>query len=126
MSREIKFRAWDKGRKVMEEIHDLYWFEEQGVRDSDGQGHHANYDLLEYTGKRDMNGKLECEGDIINVKGYWPKGELASERILLIERSDWGFNYKHVRRIKETFYITDDETEEIIGTIYENPELLEN
>ena len=33
MSREIKFRAWDKRHNSMEYINDLYWFEENGIHD---------------------------------------------------------------------------------------------
>ena len=39
---ELKFRAWDKRNKEMEQCHDLYWFEENGVHDSSGEGHNSS------------------------------------------------------------------------------------
>lgn len=49
--REIKFRAWDDHHKEMIYCHDLYWFEENGVREAGDN----DYILMQYTGLKDKN-----------------------------------------------------------------------
>lgn len=74
---ELKFRAWDKRYKAMEKIHDLYWFEENGVRDDDGEGYNTSYDIMIYSGMKDSTrteefplGKEVYENDILkDLKG---------------------------------------------------------
>lgn len=74
---ELKFRAWDKKHKIMEYIEDLYWFEENGIHDTNGNGHYANYDIMSYSGMNDSKrtdefpkGQKIYENDIIkDLKG---------------------------------------------------------
>lgn len=112
--REIKFRAWDKERKDMYYINDFYWFEEEGVHDSNGEGHYANYILMQYTGLKDKNGKEIYEGDIVEINHgenhKWCEEVIfhtgcfmAGDENLLINVVD---------------YVT------VLGNIYEHPQLL--
>jgi uncharacterized phage protein (TIGR01671 family) len=109
--REIKFRAWNKRRKKMDYCGDLYWFEENYVRDSDD-----NYwILMQYTGLKDKSGVEIYEGDII-------QNEYGSKMVVKykeIQESDDmtapGIGYQ--------FYTYTEEME-VIGNIHENPELL--
>lgn len=109
--RDIKFKVWDKNNKCFVTNKNkksetkldynsnqlLYW---------------SNYILLQYTGLLDKNGKEIYEGDVIADRYHkglvewhdgigawsWPHGE------------DWGMIFA--------------EDVEIIGNIYETPELL--
>lgn len=107
---EIKFRAWDKNNKEMIYISDFYWFEEEGVHDSDGNGHYTNYELMLFSGVHDKNKKEIYKGDIVIVddKIYEVKYLFAQFFIGL----NMPIAYKRFKC-------------EVIGNIYENPELLE-
>lgn len=132
--RKIKFRAWDKSRKEMEYINNMYWFEENGVDDINNN---VFLDFMQYTGLKDMNGKEIFEGDILTSKEYpfQDDGEYNYHGVV-----EWGeeeaayYLTKHLanknRRgishgISEMLGQEDMSTFEIIGNIYENPELME-
>lgn len=68
----LKLRAWDKNHKLMDYIEDLYWFEENGVHNFDGNGIHMDYDIMLCSGLHDSKrtdkfpyGQEVYENDII-------------------------------------------------------------
>jgi uncharacterized phage protein (TIGR01671 family) len=115
--REIKFRAWDERRKDMYYINDFYWFEEEGVHDSNGEGHYANYILMQYTGLKDRNGKDIYEGDIIR----------DNDGFLWVVYFEDGIYCAKGGEFETIEYLIEfcPEWCEVIGNIYKNPELLE-
>ena len=130
MSREIKFRAWDKDRKLMAMDVHLEYDTITGVRFSDGtepgessfgcylrkreewddnqEGTH--YDVMQYTGLKDKNGVEIYEGDVVE----WHSLNLAVH---------WS-NHGRWMIGKDALCIGDAEICEVIGNIYENPELI--
>ena len=121
-----KFRAWDKVFKEMVQVNALV-LDEQVVKVTYKNGNVAKEDMKEYelmqsTGLKDKNGKEVFIGDIIKCTRGCP------HEVYLVK--EYGGTYIggmpaiYLRGIREGYAWT--EHEEIIGNIYENPELLED
>lgn len=122
--REIKFRAWNKKRKCftcfsLDPPSNL-----REVVIACGKPNEY-YELTQYTGLVDKNGKEIYEGDIVRCKLYYFGLPTKTEN----------FTVKYGRFIRENrgagfypFYGTINAYEviesKVIGNIYENPELL--
>ncbi len=124
--REIKFRAWDKKNKVYYQECDWLSFNPTGIRFMWTDYAHdetmviqltkGTYELVQYTGLKDKNGKEIYEGDVVELRQETPKG---SESLLIttVKWSESGLNYN-------VYPCHDDKYWKVIGNIYENPELL--
>lgn len=129
--RDIKFRAWDK--KYEEMINDIHispeydWLvlsdnDALAERDNRDRGKNQEYVLMQYTGLEDENGVEIYEGDVIKIindvsagryrVSYWGK-EAA---FMIID----DFKPKSMRL---GIWFNTNKIE-VIGNIYENPELL--
>ncbi|MCC3663265.1 YopX family protein [Staphylococcus haemolyticus] len=123
----IKFRAWDKEENKMWNVETLY-IEDEWVKVNDGSIYGVTKDLvrdyivMQATGTRyiyDEKGKEIFEGDIVKTR--------ASEYGRFIGYVDNAISHFEVRGVKQYkgLSVDLDGTCEIIGNIYENPELLE-
>jgi len=120
MNRVIKFRAWDSEQKVMV---DTPWIGPDGSwADSLTFGamkHSGKSGLMQFTGLLDKNGKEIYEGDLIKHPEY--------EEPLEVDFALGSFGMSHLgtnRYADELFHDVVFGTIEVIGNIYENPELL--
>ena len=132
--REIKFRAWDKSSKVIREVSNINWFDELVYLDEKTSGEGVrrsldDVDLMQFTGLLDKNGIEIYEGDILRCsRDYWDK-----TRNLVVEwHTDcWSLLNtddpvgSEVMNHNSSFNVPEYERE-VIGNIYENPELLED
>ena len=131
--REIKFRAWHKGRKKIVEITDLNFMEKENIKCTYRDKPYLfttisqdEVELMQFTGLQDKNGVDIYEGDIIN-SDYRAEGYRANLHGYIVF-----FRGGFCARTVKVKYFDDcpmsdliiDSTE-IIGNIYENPELLE-
>jgi len=115
--REIKFRAWHKTLLIMIPFEEIY-AEFQTVRPVMLKEiiEYEKYELLQYTGLHDKNGKEIYEGDIVKYRGWISWGEMKvvfSDGSFMVENHNLNANLINEFDIK------------IIGNIYSNPELLE-
>ena len=123
--REIKFRAWHKEEKIMGEVlgidilHKEIFFSNE---DADCYGHtdFKDIELMQYTGLKDKNEKEIYEGDIVKLRNNHGIGVVKYY-------DEWGaFVIEYVKSkplvvLGMSYYKEDIE---VIGNIYENPELL--
>ena len=124
MNREIKFRAWDK-------------LEERFIKCDEGyQGHYVlslkgefhnlqngsggkEYVVQQYTGLKDKNNKEVYEGDLVECDDVI-RGRMYGE--VVYDNDHGAFRIVFTYFLQWTFYKA--ENIEVIGNIFENPELL--
>lgn len=121
MSKEIKFRAWDGEDMYIPEIQE----NEQGENINDWFTSFRNVTLMQYTGLKDKNGKEIYEGDVVE---YLERGMKNCVGIGQVTWNKDGWNV-------EGFYdgsqdepgraFSENAQLEIIGNVWENPELIE-
>ena len=106
--REIKFRAWDKEKKYMIDWSNSICAQEICYHIGCEQKLGDNVEIMQYTGLKDRNGVEIYEGDILQIE--WLKPTTVEVK--------WKNQGWHP-------YVEQGNTEyEIIGNIYQNPELI--
>lgn len=127
MNREIKFRAWhEQGKMIGWE--ELKYFVDLGSCFND----YKTLTLMQYTGLKDKNGKEIYEGDVVVFDEFIPgnkqsAGQWIQNRSLKSLSISFKHGYFGVKGSGDdhiSLYSAQSEHCEIIGNIYENPELL--
>ena len=135
--RDIKFRAWDKQTKRLFQVQTLQFYGANNTVDAcwtngvdfDGEStlgepelnNLHNLELMQYTGLKDKKGVEIYEGDILfhplqgRRKVYYPYSERVASYGLRDIDNGFGSTLQDSHAVWE-----------IIGNIYENPELLED
>lgn len=125
--REIKFRSWDTYNKEMLEVQELDYADSYNgqpmIRTTMYNDYFDTEDmiLMQYTGLKDKNGVEIYEGDIIRILGgEYEQGFYEwNEKVCIKDFIYDGFN------LMMTVNQIGNEALEVIGNIYDNPELLE-
>ena len=120
--REIKFRAWDKDINQMFYSDDCFFCFQSGVLlERDGEnGSWPDTDIvMQYTGLKDKNGKEIYEGDILEFVTY----ERELLEVYWYEET-LGWQMKRIVGSGTMFIPNYTQYLEVIGNIYENPDLL--
>jgi uncharacterized phage protein (TIGR01671 family) len=123
MKREIKFRAWDKLlKKMFNDISFIY------IKDSLSYSLYENKTgkyfvsqcyLMQFIGLKDKNGKEIYEGDIIKAR-FWDREKRKTFQVYF---EDGCF---FAKSIEMDAFLYELKNMEVLGNIYENPELLNN
>jgi uncharacterized phage protein (TIGR01671 family) len=149
MNREIKFRAWNPDDKRIEyplvfaicsndKLQPL-------IKCSDGNRAYKDYPIMQYTGLKDKNGKEIYEGDILRNETFLVNLE-TNQKVMnsdfvdyyeVFFNSETGYNSFALKCVKTTrknnFGLADinkcfinnyTQKSEVIGNVFENPELL--
>nr|DAG23798.1 MAG TPA: YopX protein [Caudoviricetes sp.] len=131
-----KYRAWDRETKSMNGMAEIYRNRNQEI---ELHPRDENIILMQSTGLRDKNGKEIFEGDVLEIQGIKMIVKLGSYNYIETSKSGnhtlgvmcdcLGF-YVECLNVAAPDKISPFEPEtlktgEIIGNIYENPELLE-
>ena len=120
--REIKFRAWDKKNNKM--IYAEDW-NTGCVITLEGQCGQTFWELLQYTGLKDKNGKEIYEGSVAKIVFRTELGITIDRNCVMkwLDRTaQWTFEFN-----SELEFTPDNDTiesVEIIGNTYENPDCL--
>jgi len=117
--REIKFRAWNEFRQKIESVLGLN-FESEGKvfvhhPDGDTLRNGNSSQIMQFTGLHDKNGREIWEGDIVRL--FYYEHFKSKEHIGIVE---WEYDCWSVSKHSYRIEWADSE---VIGNIWENPEL---
>jgi len=123
MKREIKFRAWDKGNKMMMDSDDIMLLQLplEEVKDTN------LFSFMQFTGLKDKNGKEAYFNDLVKLIGSTDIWEIKQDDfgIPVFETNAYNDNEYKIVEFKDFFQEFKRDDFEVIGNIYENPELLD-
>ena len=115
--REIKFRSFHSGRGMIYDVHKFWSSHGESFGHVIEDSHHL---VMQYTGLRDKNGREIYEGDITQ----------HGIRRSIIEWRDYHSGFVAIAKMHRSVPVEGIEDPiyaeliEVIGNIYENPELL--
>ena len=134
MNSDIKFRAWLKEEKKMVNVEtidftdkSMQYLEKNEIIDAYllRRMIFDDVELMQYTGQKDKNSKEIYEGDILKYNFPYD-GRLKHVSPVKFLETEASFGLKDIYGNEIQLYrITANNYFEVIGNIYENPELLE-
>ena len=133
MNRELKFRFWDKRNDEWwqptynaseGELEDLTITKNGQIMMRDMTAHPQivddKFEVMQYTGLKDNNGKEIYEGDVVEIYLYEYASVDETQKITIGENKGGRNFYRDVGYLQNI----NSKHVEIIGNMYENPELI--
>ncbi len=116
MAREIKFRAWDKNKRDWVDMLALMLPTESETE---------SFVLMQYTGLKDKNGKEIYEGDVIRifVRRHVEPSVHANAEVVFAGGVFW-FEARQIGFTDCNWHLYNQSDREVVGNIYETPDLL--
>jgi len=131
----VKYRAWDKERKIMAPVRSLLWSQDQIIVEvvrTDPFNQNSTFErfydpvLMQYTNHRDISLNDICVGDLLVHCPHKRRPEITDDNIHMVIWAENGFYLWRYRsedmKPFSPFGIT--ELFKIVGNVFENPELL--
>ena len=127
--REIKFRAWDTNKKCWVGGNSAFHLNDQNAPIIEVEKTRSGIKIMQFTGLLDRHGKEIYEGDVVRMYGNSLDVVKWIESIRMV-----GFGTERIKAGDQNVIDTADvknlqqemARSEIIGNIYENPELLQD
>jgi uncharacterized phage protein (TIGR01671 family) len=120
MSRVIKFRAWDSETNTVTPDATIPELVTRAVEHGRSIVAWEKLELMQYTGLKDKNGVEIYEGDVVKAKGFEPEiYEVVFDRGGFCLKNGDAWDNPDIKYVEE-------EHGEVIGNIYQHPELLTN
>jgi uncharacterized phage protein (TIGR01671 family) len=133
VSREIKFRAWEKNLKEIIPVHNVN-FENKMINTGSAWRLFDEIELMQYTGLKVNGDQPLFEGDIVPVKVSihkgWKQGWKYFNRNAVVEYVENEMRFMFAADVEgygKQYVLFDKsirQSYKIIGNIYSNPELL--
>jgi len=121
---DVRFRAWDKKNKKMVNVRQINWNDRGEIEYINGD-EASNFVLMQYTGLKDKNGREIYEGDIVKWQSVYVGVYVTEVGVVDFQHGCFGIKYKSHNGTNVFWSFTGKEDLEVIGNIYESPELIE-
>lgn len=131
----VKYRAWDKERKIMAPVRSLLWSQDQMIVEvvrTDPFNQNSTFErfydpvLMQHINDKDKDCDDIYVGDFLIYCPYKEQTEITDDNIYMVIWAENGFYLWRYRsedmKLFSPFGIT--ESFKIVGNVFENPELL--